>query len=579
MIRLNEIASRGRAGHFLVGLILFEAGENLHLLVRRAKRSPGYRFFDHALVGTEPRLGKPRRDMTDHPPLFLESPDGVDHQTAELDDRNVARAETLLGSIGDDPHRFPHRDVLVWNAGDAGKTAMLHRRTVLKIIVVGVTLDGAEMRIDILADDQHAELPPCVGIDAGLLALGPGDEVEVTAGVVARHDHARDIISTVGRDQRRKRRDKRRDANVIMRIRVHDRTPDGGISHAVIGELNLNPWVLVGRGTDPVISLCRRIALGGPHVGRMQRGGMRRVDLSLHDLCPIAGKLDLRNRDPRLSMRSPGRRLEFRHRLLWPHIGPDEPAGLARGVGKMFCLFGQSACLRLRRHVDDSAFGVELPAVIEAAHAALFVAPESERRLAVRTGLPEQAELSVAVTKRNELLAEELDPHRRTVRPRHLFRQNRRHPMTPHQAAHRGVPFDPAQQFVFDSCQHARSPLKQLRAVRRTTYAGSKLSLLSLYILRRPAPSRGVAKAPGQRTGAADLRRCGLHSFRREEPRRPMTNWRFRAAEQAGGGGRTRTFEAMRRLIYSQLPLPLGTLPRSTTSRTLPPKWRRSGHG
>ncbi len=33
-----------------------------------------------------------------------------------------------------------------------------------------------------------------------------------------------------------------------------------------------------------------------------------------------------------------------------------------------------------------------------------------------------------------------------------------------------------------------------------------------------------------------------------------------------GGGGRTRTFEAIRRLIYSQLPLPLGTLPRSTLS-------------
>jgi hypothetical protein len=36
-----------------------------------------------------------------------------------------------------------------------------------------------------------------------------------------------------------------------------------------------------------------------------------------------------------------------------------------------------------------------------------------------------------------------------------------------------------------------------------------------------------------------------------------------------GGGRRTRTFEVIRRLIYSQLPLPLGTLPRSTTSRPL----------
>src|SRR5947208_13990181 len=39
------------------------------------------------------------------------------------------------------------------------------------------------------------------------------------------------------------------------------------------------------------------------------------------------------------------------------------------------------------------------------------------------------------------------------------------------------------------------------------------------------------------------------------------------ALEKIGGEGRTRTFEAMRRLIYSQLPLPLGTLPLSTTSR------------
>ena len=36
--------------------------------------------------------------------------------------------------------------------------------------------------------------------------------------------------------------------------------------------------------------------------------------------------------------------------------------------------------------------------------------------------------------------------------------------------------------------------------------------------------------------------------------------------ESDGGGGRTRTYEAIRRLIYSQLPLPLGTLPRSEGS-------------
>ena len=48
-----------------------------------------------------------------------------------------------------------------------------------------------------------------------------------------------------------------------------------------------------------------------------------------------------------------------------------------------------------------------------------------------------------------------------------------------------------------------------------------------------------------------------------------------RGAKQDGGGRRTRTFEVIRRLIYSQLPLPLGTLPRSTASEPT----RRNGDG
>src|SRR5215472_16558684 len=39
---------------------------------------------------------------------------------------------------------------------------------------------------------------------------------------------------------------------------------------------------------------------------------------------------------------------------------------------------------------------------------------------------------------------------------------------------------------------------------------------------------------------------------------------------EAGGGGRTRTYEVIRRLIYSQLPLPLGTPPRSTAESAKP---------
>src|ERR1700692_2905898 len=50
-------------------------------------------------------------------------------------------------------------------------------------------------------------------------------------------------------------------------------------------------------------------------------------------------------------------------------------------------------------------------------------------------------------------------------------------------------------------------------------------------------------------------------------------------AKQDGGGRRTRTFEVIRRLIYSQLPLPLGTLPHLNPIAGHPPKRRQIAHG
>ena len=54
---------------------------------------------------------------------------------------------------------------------------------------------------------------------------------------------------------------------------------------------------------------------------------------------------------------------------------------------------------------------------------------------------------------------------------------------------------------------------------------------------------------------------------------------KFRIEMRAGGGRRTRTFEAIRRLIYSQLPLPLGTLPRPSASGTDRPSGGGPDHG
>src|ERR1700733_14473026 len=110
-----------------------------------------------------------RLNQADDAPLFLENPHSVDHRTAKLDDRNVAGAETLLGSIRNSPHRFPHHDVLVRNPRDPGEAAILHQRTILQIIIVGVTLDRPELRIDVFTDDQETELSPRLGTDTGLI--------------------------------------------------------------------------------------------------------------------------------------------------------------------------------------------------------------------------------------------------------------------------------------------------------------------------------------------------------------------------------------------------------------------------
>ena len=180
-------------------------------------------------------------------------------------------------------------------------------------------------------------------------------------------------------------------------------------------------------------------------------------DLAFHDLRPVAGQFDLGDRDPRLGVRRPGRRLEFRHRV---GAAPYRPrrSRRPRASDKTRCLAfsGKRARLRLRRHVDDVAVGVELPAVIEAAQSAFLVAAEGERGLAVRTGFAEQPGLAVGVAERDQLFAEQLHPHRRAVRLCDLFGQQRRHPVAAHQPSHRRIALDPAQQFVLGLCQHGK---------------------------------------------------------------------------------------------------------------------------
>jgi hypothetical protein len=75
---------------------------------------------------------------------------------------------------------------------------------------------------------------------------------------------------------------------------------------------------------------------------------------------------------------------------------------------------------------------------------------------------------------------------------------------------------------------------------------------------------RAVARnraCPGSAFALAGFGETAFARFALEGVGLACQPWLAKRAK-AGGGGRTRTCEAMRRLIYSQLPLPLGTLPR-----------------
>src|ERR1700692_4707415 len=83
------------------------------------------------------------------------------HNAPKLDDRNIAGAKSFLGAVGDTSasHGFPHRDVLIGKAPDAGEIPKLHRLAILPVIVLA-RAEFAKLRIKIDADLRAAELAP-----------------------------------------------------------------------------------------------------------------------------------------------------------------------------------------------------------------------------------------------------------------------------------------------------------------------------------------------------------------------------------------------------------------------------------
>ena len=287
-----------------------------------------------------------------------------------------------MGAVGDGAHALLHGDVLIGKAADPGEAAQLHGRAVLPVIDAGV-LDLAIVGVEVDAQLAAGELAPGLLIDA-LARVGPGGEVDDVVGVVHRHAHLVDIVDIVGGNQHVEGRHEERHAHIVAGGGVLDGAAQGGVAEAVVGLLRLQAGRLVGGGPLPG-GACRGGAVdaGRRHIRGMQAGGMGGIDGALKPLRPVAVDHDLQMGDAGGVARGEDRPLEGGHLLRRAHIGPDHAAAFLNRVGPVLHLLAEGAARRLGGHVDAIALHVEFPAVIEAAQAALFIAPEEEGGLAM----------------------------------------------------------------------------------------------------------------------------------------------------------------------------------------------------
>jgi hypothetical protein len=187
----------------------------------------------------------------------------------------------------------------------------------------------------------------------------------------------------------------------------------------------------------------------------VQEREVRGIECAFHRLRPVALLQALGDEAMRRRQRTdlePGQRL--RHSLARAKVGPDHLAGFAGRV----CRDRDLAVVgRIRRHVghlDAFAVGVVLPAVVNAAQAALLVAAEEKVGAAMCTRGLDQPDATLRVAERDQALAHHLHADRRTVRFRQLARQRHRQPEAPEVLAHRAAGTGAHQQLVLCAAQH-----------------------------------------------------------------------------------------------------------------------------
>ena len=281
------------------------------------------------------------------------------------------------------------------------------------------------------------------------------------------------------RDDRVARQDPLRDAPVEQLVR-------GVALRAVIEAVIGRPDV------DRRHAVLLPIAVRGRQAGRqgreideaVQEGRVAGVDLALEALEVVGAQVPLLLPAVLRRQRGPFELGQGRLPVLRPHIGPDIAAPLGGRIGFGPHLAPEVGLGRLVRHLDAVAVHVELPAVIDAAQAALLVAGEMERGAPVRAFLVEDADPPFRIPERDKVLAQQPQAHRVAIGPRQFLRDHGRNPEPAEQLAHRRAGADPAQQFVVFRFQHrerlaqGRLPAKHaaVRPIKRRLCAAPGLS-------------------------------------------------------------------------------------------------------
>src|SRR4051794_19790372 len=100
----------------------------------------------------------------------------------------------------------------------------------------------------------------------------------------------------------------------------------------------------------------------------------------------------------------------------WAKVGPDDAAALVGSIGGCLYLLLEVGLGWFVGHVDARAVNSELPAVVHASEAGLFVATEEQRRSAMRAVVLDQSNLTVRGAKADQIFAEQAHPEWRPVR-------------------------------------------------------------------------------------------------------------------------------------------------------------------